>query len=156
MIFLILSLWSIVFFLIIVVTNLDIISIYNVNERLYSNKHSFKLTNSFISELFILSTALLIIGIEIGYTKFVFKLIDKTPSKLGDIFNYFHLLTKYISGMILYYLILVILFSCTSLYAERMHGISMHGLPKYKSDFNYLDYVNPNAFKGGKVKKFIV
>ena len=33
-----------------------------------------------------------------------------------------------------------------------MHGISMHGLAKYKSDFNYLDYVNPNAPKGGKLR----
>ena len=49
-------------------------------------------------------------------------------------------------------IILVIFFSCTSLYAEKMHGISMHGLAKYKSDFNYLDYVNPNAPKGGKLR----
>jgi len=31
------------------------------------------------------------------------------------------------------------------------HGISMHGLPKYNSNFNHLEYVNPNALKGGKV-----
>ena len=72
--------------------------------------------------VFILSTALLIIGIEIGYTKFVFKLIDKTPSKLGDIFNYFHLLTKYIFGMILYYLILIILFSPFIFYLFMQYG----------------------------------
>ena len=27
----------------------------------------------------------------------------------------------------------------------------MHGLPKYNSDFQHLEYVNPNAPKGGKV-----
>jgi len=31
------------------------------------------------------------------------------------------------------------------------HGIAMHGSPKYGSNFKNLDYVNPNAPKGGKV-----
>ena len=31
------------------------------------------------------------------------------------------------------------------------HAIAMHGEPKYKSDFEYVDYVNPYAYKGGKV-----
>ena len=30
-----------------------------------------------------------------------------------------------------------------------MHGIAMHGMPKYDKNFKYLDYVNPNAPKGG-------
>ena len=37
-------------------------------------------------------------------------------------------------------------------YSEKVHGIAMHGTPKYASDFEYLDYVNPNAPKGGTVK----
>ena len=31
------------------------------------------------------------------------------------------------------------------------HSISMHGQPKYNSEFKHLEYVNPNAPKGGKV-----
>ena len=31
------------------------------------------------------------------------------------------------------------------------HGIAMHGEPKYNKDFKHVDYVNPNAYKGGKV-----
>ena len=37
-------------------------------------------------------------------------------------------------------------------YAEKVHGIAMHGKPKYESNFTNLDYVNPNAPKGGVVK----
>ncbi len=37
-------------------------------------------------------------------------------------------------------------------YSEKVHGIAMHGTPKYAGDFEYLDYVNPNAPKGGTVK----
>ncbi len=37
-------------------------------------------------------------------------------------------------------------------YSEKVHGIAMHGIPKYASDFENLDYVNPNAPKGGSVK----
>ena len=36
--------------------------------------------------------------------------------------------------------------------AEKVHGIAMHGTPKYSSNFTHLDYVNPNAPKGGTVK----
>lgn len=31
------------------------------------------------------------------------------------------------------------------------HAIAMHGLPKYSSEFQHLEYVNPNAPKGGRV-----
>ena len=37
-------------------------------------------------------------------------------------------------------------------FAEQVHGISMHGTPKYSSEFKNLDYVNPDAPKGGTVK----
>ncbi len=36
--------------------------------------------------------------------------------------------------------------------ADKVHGIAMHGTPKYNSNFTHLDYVNPNAPKGGSVK----
>jgi microcin C transport system substrate-binding protein len=32
------------------------------------------------------------------------------------------------------------------------HGLAMHGEPKYPADFRYLEYVNPDAPKGGSVK----
>ena len=37
-------------------------------------------------------------------------------------------------------------------FAEKTHGIAMHGKPKYEESFTYLDYVNPNAAKGGVVR----
>jgi len=37
-------------------------------------------------------------------------------------------------------------------YAKKSHGIAMHGKPKYAEDFGHLDYVNPDAPKGGIVK----
>ena len=36
-----------------------------------------------------------------------------------------------------------------SVFAEKTHGIAMHGKPKYDEGFTHLDYVNPNAPKGG-------
>ena len=36
--------------------------------------------------------------------------------------------------------------------AER-HGIAMHGSPKYGPDFQHLDYVNPQAPKGGELRR---
>ena len=44
-------------------------------------------------------------------------------------------------------LILFIFFN-TAILAQKMHGLAMHGLPKYNNDFVHLDYVNPNAPKG--------
>lgn len=32
------------------------------------------------------------------------------------------------------------------------HGLAMHGAPKYASDFKHLDYVNPQAPKGGEIR----
>lgn len=36
--------------------------------------------------------------------------------------------------------------------AEPMHGVAMHGEPKYDADFTHLDYVNPDAPKGGTLR----
>jgi len=33
-----------------------------------------------------------------------------------------------------------------------MHGIALHGQPKYGPDFSHFDYVNPNAPKGGEAR----
>ncbi|WP_342642261.1 extracellular solute-binding protein [Rhodoligotrophos ferricapiens] len=35
--------------------------------------------------------------------------------------------------------------------AEPVHGIAMHGAPKYPADFQAFDYVNPEAPKGGSL-----
>ena len=35
--------------------------------------------------------------------------------------------------------------------AATAHGIAMHGEPRYTSDFKHLDYVNPDAPKGGNI-----
>ncbi len=37
--------------------------------------------------------------------------------------------------------------------AEPMHGIAMHGAPKYPPGFDHLDYVNPDAPKGGSLRR---
>ena len=53
------------------------------------------------------------------------------------------------------YLLIVSLFFFfinTSSFAQKTHGIAMHGKPKYEESFTHLDYVNPNAPKGGIVK----
>jgi len=36
--------------------------------------------------------------------------------------------------------------------AEKMHGLAMHGVPKYDKNFTHLSYVNPDAPKGGKLR----
>ena len=36
--------------------------------------------------------------------------------------------------------------------ADKSHGIAMHGAPKYPKNFTHLDYVNPDAPKGGTIK----
>jgi microcin C transport system substrate-binding protein len=35
---------------------------------------------------------------------------------------------------------------------KPVHGIAMHGVPKYGTDFKHFDYVNPNAPKGGEMR----
>ena len=54
--------------------------------------------------IFILSTSLMIMGLEIGFTKFIFNTLDNKKYSLSHIFNYFHLLGKYIIGLLLFYL----------------------------------------------------
>jgi len=40
--------------------------------------------------------------------------------------------------------------------ATPVHGIAMHGAPKYGPDFKHFDYVNPNAPKGGTVREHAI
>ncbi|WP_203141068.1 extracellular solute-binding protein [Marinobacter mangrovi] len=40
--------------------------------------------------------------------------------------------------------------------AEAVHGLAMHGDPKYGPDFKHFDYVNPDAPKGGTLRLSIV
>lgn len=44
------------------------------------------------------------------------------------------------------------LLTTTQAAAERVTGIAMHGAPKYGAKFDRLDYVNPEAPKGGDLK----
>lgn len=37
--------------------------------------------------------------------------------------------------------------------AKTLHGIAMHGAPKYPAGFKHFDYVNPDAPKGGTVRQ---
>lgn len=48
--------------------------------------------------------------------------------------------------------LLALLFLTLASPALADHGIAMHGAPKYKADFKNLDYVNPDAPKGGELR----
>ena len=52
-----------------------------------------------------------------------------------------------------YIILILFLFSSLNIKAETniSHAIAMHGEPKYGYHFKHLDYVNPDAIKGGKV-----
>ena len=49
-------------------------------------------------------------------------------------------------------LFLTLNFLNSNVFAKKMHGIAMHGQPKYAEDFIHLDYINPEAPKGGTIK----
>ena len=53
-----------------------------------------------------------------------------------------------------YFLIVSVFFTFynSPTFAEKTHGIAMHGKPKYEEGFTHLDYVNSNAPKGGVVR----
>lgn len=58
--------------------------------------------------LFMVSSTCLIIGLEIGFTKIIFSIIDSKKTSINNIFNYFHLLSKYIQGLLYFYGILLL------------------------------------------------
>ncbi len=50
------------------------------------------------------------------------------------------------------YIFIILLIAAPSIAEINIsHAIAMHGKPKYGKDFTHVDYVNPNAVKGGKV-----
>lgn len=40
--------------------------------------------------------------------------------------------------------------------SEALHAVSLHGTPKYPEGFTHVDYVNPNAPKGGMIKQHVI
>lgn len=52
-------------------------------------------------------------------------------------------------------LTLFLILSLTSMegFSQESHGVSLNGQPKYKKGFRHFDYVNPNAPKGGVLKR---
>jgi len=49
--------------------------------------------------------------------------------------------------------LVLFLFILTPAHAqEAMHGIALHGSPKYPADFSHFDYTNPDAPKGGTLR----
>jgi len=53
-------------------------------------------------------------------------------------------------------LILTPLTLAESLEPLPQHGIAMHGEPRYPADFSHFDYVNPDAPKGGTLRRAVV
>lgn len=39
---------------------------------------------------------------------------------------------------------------------QPRHAVALHGTPKYAADFTHLDYVNPDAPKGGTLKQHVI
>ncbi|MGD9649395.1 MAG: extracellular solute-binding protein [Dongiaceae bacterium] len=50
------------------------------------------------------------------------------------------------------FLLSIFLAAPSHAFGEAVHGLALHGEPKYGPDFKHLDYVNPNAPKGGLVR----
>lgn len=49
-------------------------------------------------------------------------------------------------------LLIASLLLCTTLFAQKQSSLAVNGETKYKSDFKYFEYVNPNAPKQGELK----
>ncbi len=49
-------------------------------------------------------------------------------------------------------LVLALLLTASPARAQAVHGLAMHGQPKYGPDFTHFDYVNPDAPKGGELR----
>ena len=49
-------------------------------------------------------------------------------------------------------IIFALLLSGIQARAEKIHGLAMHGIPKYDKNFSQLSYVNPDAPKGGTLR----
>ena len=66
-------------------------------------------------------------------------------------FLFFSLLKKFFQCSIIIYFLILGSLSYGDNHIIKSHGISTFGELKYNSDFQHLDYVNPNAPKGGEV-----
>lgn len=71
------------------------------------------LNNLFINDnysvqyfVFYIATSILMMGLEIGLIKLIFKFIDSNIKSQFEIFNYFHLLKKYFFGLMIFYFLL--------------------------------------------------
>ena len=66
-------------------------------------------------------------------------------------FLFFSLLKKFFQCSIIIYFLILGSLAYGDNHIIKSHGISTFGELKYNPDFQYLDYVNPNAPKGGEV-----
>ena len=66
-------------------------------------------------------------------------------------FLFFSLLKRFFQCSIIIYFLILGSLAYGDNHIIKSHGISTFGKLKYNSDFQYLDYVNPNAPKGGEV-----
>ena len=66
-------------------------------------------------------------------------------------FLFFSLLKKFFQSSIIIYFLILGSLAYGDNHIIKSHGISTFGEMKYNSDFQHLDYVNPNAPKGGEV-----
>ena len=66
-------------------------------------------------------------------------------------FLFFLLLKKFFQSSIIIYFLILGSLAYGDNHIIKSHGISTFGELKYNSDFQHLDYVNPNAPKGGEV-----
>ena len=58
--------------------------------------------------LFMISSTCLIMGLEIGFSKLIFNVLDNKKVSISNIFNYFYILNQYIQGIFLFYGIIII------------------------------------------------
>ena len=72
--------------------------------------------------IFMLSTALLVVGLEMGYNKLIFNIIDNDEASLSTVFNYFNLLGQYIIGQLIYCLIVVVVCLPSIIYIVLQYG----------------------------------
>ena len=59
---------------------------------------------------------------------------------------------RFLHGLVAGLLGLVCALPATMAIGAPVHGIALHGHPKYGPDFEHFDYVNPNAPKGGEAR----
>ncbi|MDS4042889.1 MAG: extracellular solute-binding protein [Candidatus Competibacter sp.] len=59
---------------------------------------------------------------------------------------------RFLHGLVAGLLGLVCALPATMAIGAPVHGIALHGQPKYGPDFKHFDYVDPNAPKGGEVR----